>query len=145
MGLARTKGQEVSINVVRGTVLEDTFQAILNFETTQKFERIVKSYLGQKSDTHDDIHNGVEGKFDMHLSSQRWFQFRQAAVQRAQRVQPDLQFNISITYFFPNGETPTVVYGDIKFGPMPEKVPARNDYVTVSVDFGCDSDDIQFS
>jgi hypothetical protein len=141
----RAKGQEVSINIVRGGVLENTFTAILNFNSEDVFEIIKKGYLGEKGDRHDFIFSESKGDFEMHLQTQDWFRFRIAVKQKATREQPDLQFNISKTLFFPNGESPTVNFNDVSFGPMPENVPARNDYVKVKVDFACDGDDIALS
>jgi len=141
----RIKGQEVAVNIVRAGTLEDTFTAIMNFDSEDKFEIIEKGYLGEKGNRHDDIWNGVKGSLEMHLQSQAWFTFKQAVRERAQRVTPDLQVNITKTLFFPNGDTPTVTFNDIKFGAMPENVPARNDYVKVKLDFACDADDVQLS
>ena len=141
----RIKGQEVSVNIIRDTSLEDTFTAIQNFDIEDKFEIIEKGYLGEKGNRHDDIWNGIKGSFEMHLQSQDWFRFRQAMRERAQRITPDRAFTITSTLFFPNGNTPTVTFNDVKFGANPMSVPARNDYVKVKLEFACDADDVQLT
>lgn len=138
----RPLGQDVNVNIVRAGVLEDTFTAIIKFHGEDAFEIIEKGYLGEKTNRHDMIFNSSKGSIEMHLQTQDWYRFKAAAKAKAKREQPDLQFNITKTIFFPNGDTPTVTFPDVSFGPMPEDVNARNDYVTVKLDFACgESDD----
>ncbi len=137
----RVKGQELSINVVSGGVLEDTFTAISDFESEDKLEIIEKGYLGEKTNRHDEIYNGAKGSFSMHLTTQDFYRFKKKVRDRAKRITPDVQFNITKTLFFPNGDAPTTTFADVKFGPIPEKVSARNDYVQVKLDFAADDSD----
>lgn len=141
----RVKGQEVGINIVRGGVLEDTITAILNFDSEDKFEIIEKGYLGELSNRHDDIYNGTSGSLEFNPSTQDYLLFRLAVLDRAQRRTPDMVFNITKTLFFPNGQTPIVTFPDCKFGPMPETVASRPDYVKVKIAFACDATDVQLS
>ena len=70
--------------------------------------------------------------------NKRWMIFQQAVKDRAQRTTPGTVFNIIVTDFYPNGESATRIYPDVKFGAMPRETPARGDYCTVSIDGSCD-------
>lgn len=130
----RIRGQEISVLITRDSTLEDTLTDIQNFSLETQFEIKSQGYLGEKTNRKDFIFNG--GKFDMllHLHKQDWFFFWKAALDKAQRNTPDVIFNITGVFSFPNGETPTLLLPDCMFGPMPMNVPARGDYVSVKVE-----------
>lgn len=141
----RIKGQEVSILVVREGVLEAELTDIQNFNAELKLELLEHGYLGETTDRHDEIFKGAKFDFEMHVHSQDFITFAKAVLDRARRRQPDLVFNIVATFNFPNGQTPTWMFPDAKFGPIPMNVGSRNDYIKVKIDGAVDEPDMQES
>lgn len=145
MSSQRIKGQEVQIIITRDGVLEETFTAIKNFQSTDEFEVKSVGYLGEKTNRKDEIFNGMKFSFDMHLSKKAFWTFKKAVKDRAQRVSPDLQINISGIFSFPNGETLAETLPDVHFGPMDKNVSDRGEYVDVKIEGECsDSTDQDF-
>lgn len=140
----RIKGQEVSILVVRDSVLEDTIRAIQNFEVILDAEILEQGYLGRKSNDFDDIFKGIRGSMDLHLYDQAYLVFASAVKDRQQRATPDVVFNISATLSFPNGQTPSILVKDAKFGPIPLTAPNRNEYVGTKLEFATEDADFIF-
>lgn len=129
----RIKGQEVSIVVTTAGNLEDTLTDIQDFNLEAEFEIKSVGYLGEKTNRKDEVYNGCKFDLSLHLHKQRWFSFQKQIKDRAQRITPDLKFNITGVFAFPNGETPTCRIPDAKFGPQPLSVSARGDYVKVKL------------
>lgn len=136
--MTRIKGQEVVVLIIRGGVLEDTLTNIMSFNVELQSETKTQGFLGEKNNRTDDIFNQVKFDLELQLSSQSWFNFSKAILDRQQRVTPDIQFNITATLEFPNGDTPSIVLNDCKFGSQPLNVPSRGDYVKVKLDGMCD-------
>lgn len=134
----RLKGQEVEIRYVRDGNIDDAFKAIASFDDALKFDLKVQGYLGETTERHDEVYNGVSGSCKMHVQSKLWMTFQQAIKDRARRVTPGTVINIVRTDFYPNGESATRIYPDVHFGEMPSSVPSRQEYVEVSFTFGCD-------
>lgn len=130
----RIKGQEIVINIVNAGVLEDTLTSVQSFNDEDLLELIMKGYLGETSNRGDEIYNGTKFDLELHLQSQDWFKFKQSVRARARRQQPDLVFNVTVTWFFPNGDTPTVTYADVNWGPIPTNVSSRGDYVKAKME-----------
>ena len=123
---------------MRESVLETELIDIMNFNAEFMLEQIAQGYLGEKSERHDEIYKGAKGDFELHTHSQDWLTFAQAVKDRAQRNTPDLVINISAVMFYPNGQTPTLLFPDVKFGAMPMNIGSRSDYQKVKMDFVCD-------
>lgn len=141
----RIKGQEVTVIIVRDGNLEAEMTDIMNFEVSDEYEIKVQGFLGETTNRHDYIFNGCKGSMEMQLHSQQWFLLKKAIKDKARRVTPDTEINISATLFFPNGETPSVLMPNVSFGPLPTNVSARGDYVKVKLEFAVDDDDVQTS
>jgi hypothetical protein len=141
----RLKGQEVSVIYVRGGVLEDTLTDTKDFEFEPKLELKEQGYLGEKTNRYDEIFNGAKFTGTLHLHTQDFFTFQNAIIARAQRQTPDVVFNISAVMNFPNGDTPTVLLPDVKFGENPTKIGSRGDYVEVRVTGACSDYDASTS
>ncbi len=95
MTTQRIKGQEVSIIITRGGELEAELVDVKSCEFTPQFEIKEQGYLGEKTNRHDDIFNGVKGSLELHIHSGDVFDFIQAIKDRAQRNAPDLVFNVA--------------------------------------------------
>lgn len=145
MPAQRIKGQEVSILIVRDSVLEAELFDIMNFDAEIMLEQIAQGFLGEKTERHDDVYKGTKGSFEMQTHSQDWLLFAQAVKDRAMRNTPDSVFNISAVMQYPNGQTPTILFPDCKFGGMPVSIGSRTDYKKIKIDFVCDDYEVQFS
>jgi hypothetical protein len=140
----RIKGQETTVIIARDTNIETELTDIQNFNLVFVNEILFQRYLGETSDRTDDVHKHVKGDMEMHLHSQDFLVFLQAAIDRMKRITPDLVFNVSSVLNFPNGQTPTILVPDIKMGEFPMNVPGGTDYIKFKLDFAADSHDIQF-
>ena len=134
----RLRGQEVLIELVVDGALSDAFTAVAAFSDSLKFAKSEDGFLGEPTNRHDFIYNGVDGSFEMHLQNSRWMTFQQVLKDIAQRNTPDTVINIVRTDYYANGNTPTRTYQDVKFGGQPTAVSSRGDFVKVSFDFSCD-------
>jgi hypothetical protein len=129
MPAQRIKGQEVSIVVTRDGNLEAELTDVKQCEFVADFEIKSEGYLGEKGPRKDEIFNGAKGNLTLHIHDGSIFDFVQAIKDRAQRVAPDLVFNVAGIFAFPNGEVRTVTLPDVKFGPVPISTNDRGDYV----------------
>lgn len=132
----RIKGQEVAVLITRAGVLEDTLTHIMNFNLVLKLEIKEQGYLGDPTDEVDEIFHGIKGDFELHIARAAYFDFAQAIIDRAQRLTPDVVFNITAVLNFPNGEVVTAMAPDVKFGELPMNIGSRGDYVKSKVEFG---------
>jgi hypothetical protein len=130
----RIKGQEVTVNVVKDGDLQNSLTDVLSFNMEVLLETKAQGFLGETSNRHDDIYNGVKFDLELQLHSGDWFDFQSSIVDRARRKTPDLQFNISVTLVYPNGEERTVSIADAKFGAQPLNISTRGDYVKVKLE-----------
>lgn len=134
----RIKGQEVQILYTRGGNLEDTLTDTTDFEYEIDTQLIDKGYLGEKSNRKDDIFNGVSFTGTIHTHTQDWIPYEQAIVARAKRQTPDIVFNISAVLSYPNGQTPSVIFPDAHFKPLPHGIRSRGDYLDIKITGACD-------
>lgn len=134
----------MSILIVRDGQLEDTLTNIRNFNFEYQLDISSLGYLGEKSERKDEIAKGVKGDLELHLHSQQWFRFVEAILRRASRETPDVVFNITNVLSFPNGDTPSITLPDVKFGAIPHNTSERSEYLTVKLEFECESAAINF-
>lgn len=139
----RIKGQETSVLLVRAGVLETEMTDVLSFNVEFQSETKVQGYLGEKSNRTDDIFNQVKFDLELHSHSQDCFPFLKALIDRQKRITPDLKINISSVLSYPNGQTPTILLHDCKFGAVPFNVTSRGDYVKFKLDGVCDDYEVQ--
>jgi hypothetical protein len=139
----RVKGQEVNVLFVRGGVLESSLTNVQDASFEIEFEVIRKKYLGNKSDTLDDIYNGTKGDYTLHLHNQEYFAYLLAIKDRAQRKTPDVVFNITAVLAYPNGQTPSILVPDIKFSGVPIKIGGRGEQVEVKHSWEAEDFDVQ--
>lgn len=138
MASQRIKGQEVTLIVTRGGVLESELTDVKSCEFAPQFEIKDQGYLGEKTNRKDDQYNGCNGSMEIHVHDGTIFAFLQSMKDRAQRNTPDVVFNISGIFSFPNGDTWTVTIPDAKFGATPISISDRGDYVSVKLEFAAD-------
>jgi hypothetical protein len=135
----RIKGQEVNLLFTQDGDLLDTLTDIQQFESSAEMETKIQGYLGERSNRTDEIYNHTTLNWTMHIHRATWFTIQQAMIARAQRITPDIVFNVTEVYAFPDGSTVTVTYPDIKFGKQTSTVGSRGDYVTIKCEAVCDS------
>jgi len=142
MAQQRLRGQEVTILVTRGGVLEESLH-VRNFTFEMKSNTTEEGYLGEKTNRTDDIYNGCGGDLELHTSTASWLAFARAVVDRQKRNTPDVIFNIAGVLAYPNGETPTLIARDVKFGNIPFNAASRGDFVTIKLTWMADDFDVQ--
>lgn len=138
----RIKGQEATITITRGGVLENTLTDIFDFSMEFEGEIKRKGYLGEKTDRTDDVYRGVKGEFSMHSHTQDWLRFWTAVVSRMKRQVPDLVINISVTLLYPNLDNPVIFVPNAKFGELGLTMPDRVEYIAKKLPFAADDYDL---
>lgn len=133
----RLKGQEVSIQIIKGGAVVTAINAVADFGDTLKFEKKEQGFLGELTNRYDEIFNGFDVSMTIQVSEQGWMELQQAIKDKAQRKTPGTEFNVVRTDLYPNGQTPTRTYRDVHWGPQPTRVASRGDFVTVGLDFSC--------
>jgi len=139
----RIKGQEVSLLIVQDSVLQETLTDIQNFNMELEFEVKSQGYLGEKTNRKDYIFNGCKFDFEIHVHTQDVFTFIQAIHDKAQRLTPDVQFNITGIFSFPNGDEPELLLTDCAWGALPMNIGSRGDYVKFKMQGECSDIDLQ--
>lgn len=141
----RIKGQEVSLLIVQDGELQNTLVDIQNFNMEMSLETKEQGYLGEKTNRVDSIFNGVKFDMELHLHTQDYLSFVQAIHDKAQRLTPDVVFNITGVFSFPNGDQPELLLNDVAFGAIPQNIGARGDYVKLKLQGVCSDIEIQQS
>ncbi len=141
----RIKGQEVSILITNAGELEDTLTDIQNFNMELELETKSMGYLGEKTNRQDSIFNGVKFDFEIHVHTEDVWSFLQSLHDKAQRITPDVVFNITGVFTYPNGDQPEILLNDVSFGAVPVNVGSRGDYVKFKMQGTCEDVEIQLS
>ena len=141
----RLKGQEVSILITNAGELEDTLTDIQNFNMELELETKAMGYLGEKTNRQDSIFNGVKFDFEIHVHTEDVWSFLQSLHDKAQRITPDVVFNIQGVFTYPNGDQPEILLNDVSFGAVPMNVGSRGDYVKFKMQGTCEDVEIQLS
>lgn len=131
--------------IVRDGSLEDTLTDVRNFSAELELEIKSEGYLGEKTNRKDEIYNGVKFDMELHVHSQDFLRFVIGILDRAKRNTPDIKVNISGVFAMPNGETPTFLIPDAKFGAIPINAGSRGDFVSVKLSGEGDDVSISFS
>jgi hypothetical protein len=141
----RIKGQEVAIIITQDGDVQNTLVDIHNFDIEFSSEIKTVGYLGQKTDTNDDVYHGVKFNLEMHTFTQDWLRFLVAMHDRQKRNNPTTVFNIAAALFYPGGDEPQIFIPDAKFGPVNMTVPNRTDYVNKKISGASDDYDLALS
>jgi hypothetical protein len=137
MSETRLRGQEVSIRLARGGVVEDEVTAIKDLTVTFETATISEGYLGETTMRQDMIFNGISGSFTVDAESNdllTLIEFIQANATR-ERSPNVARVNLTARFSFPNGQTPRVIVRDLQFDSIPLNVPSRDAYVNVAFSF----------
>lgn len=138
MTTQRIKGQETSLAFTDPDGDVDELGVVNSFEAELDVQILEEGYLGETTNRFDDIYNGTSGNLEMHLETSQWFAFTEKIQERSARRSPASgKFSITSTFAFPNGQTARITFEDVFWGPLPLRVPARGEYVTVSLSWKC--------
>lgn len=133
----RIKGQEVSLIITSGGDFLDELTDITDFNATFKLRKLEQGYLGQTSNQYDEIFDGADLTFGLHLHTGSMLSdFIPNIIKRAKRELPDLIINITALLAFPEGDR-RVFFPDVKFGPLTQQIGSRGDYMKIGCDMSC--------
>lgn len=133
----RIKGQEISVRVVQAGNVINSIDSISAFNDSVALELKEEGYIGETVNRFDEILNGYGGDFEFTVHRGDWNDLVKAITDRAERVTPDVQFNVVRVDFYPNGDTVTYTYSNVFWGPIPTSVASRGDYVKPRMEFRC--------
>lgn len=138
--MQRIKGQECKIIMTGPEGREGGIIDVQSFEASFKVELKAEGYLGETTQRYDEIFNGVEGRLELHLENDHFFEFMRRVQNRAQRRESaEGQFNIMVSLAFPSDGRKRILLEDVFFGEQPVNINSRADYVSATVEFGCSS------
>ena len=130
----RIKGQEVVLSFTNPAGDQDGLEDVSSFEAELDIETLQEGYLGETADRYDEIYHGVSGQAELHVETADYFRFQERVQDRAERRTPSGgTFSATSSFAFPNGQRVRLTFEDIFFGALPIRVPARGEYVTVTV------------
>ena len=138
-------GQDVSILIVVDGVLQSTLTAISSFNIELELEVISKGYLGEKTERKDTVYKGIKFDGELNPFTEDVFTFAQAVLNKAKRLTPDVLFNITGVFTYPNGDQPEILLNDVSFGAVPVNIGSRGDYVKFKMQGTCEDVEIQLS
>jgi hypothetical protein len=131
----RLRGQEVSVQVVKGGALLADITDVKSVEVEFQLDVMAEGYVGEFTDRRDDMFKGVTGKIEFHIENGAPFDLVNEIILRAQRRVPGVQFNVQSSVRLGNGQVRRLVINDLYFGSVPFNVASRSDYVTYSLSF----------
>lgn len=136
----RIRGEEVTLSLASPTGQVEGMGDVENFEWEMELEVLRQGFLGQPGDQRDEIFRGFKGKADFQLSTADYFRFQQAVQDRAQRRSPAAgKFSVTCSFAFPDGFRVRLTFEDVKFGSLPGRVPQRDAYMSVSINWECET------
>ena len=116
----RIKGQECKIIMTGPEGREGGIIDVQSFEASFKVELKAEGYLGETTQRYDEIFNGVEGRLELHLENDHYFEFMRRVQNRAQRRESaEGQFNIMVSLAFPSDGRKRILLEDVFFGEQP--------------------------
>ena len=121
--------------------LEAAITAIRNFNLQLELKVLEEGYLGEVTNRHDDIFEGVSGSFETVPEGKDIFVLDQFLIERAQRKR-DInasQVNATAKFNFPNGDAPVLLVPDMKFDPTSINTSGRDQYVAAPYSFKADT------
>jgi hypothetical protein len=135
----RLKGQETSIIVTSATNgVEPAFTDVKSFEVTFKREIFSEQYVGQTSDKHDDIFNGVTFTVEFHSATADVLSLYQRLNEVSKRRLPGEVITVVTTLRFPEGGSRRIALSPCYFGDLPVGVGSRKDFVSFKLDGAAD-------
>jgi hypothetical protein len=136
--MLRVKGQETALTFVTIDGVVESFDNIKSSEITFERDILSEGYLGQTTEQKDDIFKGVTGKCEFHIASADIFDLIQKINEKTKRRLPGEVFELVSTYIFPDGRRRRIALFNPAFGSIPINNGAREDFVSISLEFASD-------
>lgn len=134
----RIKGQETTLAFTSPQGDVENLGDVKTWDAELDIAILQEGYIGETADRFDDIYNGTKGSCELHIEAATWFRFTELVQDRSTRRSPASgKFSVTGVFNFPNGERARLTFEDVFWGPMPLRVPARGEYVTVSLSWAC--------
>ena len=134
----RSKGQDVRVTFTSpdGTVDSINESGVKSAGIEFKMKILDEGYLGETTNRKDDSFEGVSGQLEAHLAKPAYFAFVNAVTARAQRRSAaEGVFNMLMSITMGTGVRARIVVEDVFFGPLPVDVGARDEFVSVKLQF----------
>lgn len=133
----RIKGQEISVRVINSGNVVAAIDSITTFDDSVDIDIKGVGYLGEFTDRFDNVMMGYSFNGELNLTNASADQLDQAIINKAQRLTPDLVFNVIRTDFYPNGDSNIYTYQDVTFGGIPTTVGGRAEFVKKKITGKC--------
>lgn len=133
----RLRGQEVRVVVMQDGATIAEINSVASTDSNTDLVIQEDGFLGETANRYDTILNGFGGGFEMQLTTANWIKFADAAIAKAQRVSPGTIFNVVRIDLFSDGSSIVHTFSDVAWGPIPETVGGRAEFVKVKLTFKC--------
>jgi hypothetical protein len=138
MASQRAKGQDVVLSVLVDGALQVRIDTIQSAQLEYEMDILEEGYLGESSDRPDSIYKLTRVSLKGHCNSQAYFELADAIVNKARRrAGSPVRIDVVGTFYFPNGDAPTLILPDVHFGSIPLDIGGRDAYVEFSLEGKC--------
>lgn len=141
MSAPRPIGQDNEVSVLIDNQVVTRTMAIVSFELSYEFEQKMQGMLGERFQRVDEVFKNVTGSIEFQLGEPEVFEVYRLMVDRAMRRAPPYpRFSAKSKYMFPAlGRGYLIVVPDMKFGSIPIKSGGREDWVTSTFSWACET------
>lgn len=133
----RLKGQEVSIRIVAGGVLQASIDSVSSMDDNVKLNLLEQGFLGETANRFDESFDGFGANFEIQMTKADASQLDDAIVAKAKRETPDVVFNMVRTDLYSDGSSNVYTYMDMHWGSIPTTISSRGDYVKKKFSAAC--------
>lgn len=133
----RVRGQEGILTVTENGAPLDTFDRIISWDATFKHEILEENYTGFTTPEYDEIANGVEGNFEIHLNNEDYVKFMRNIENRAMRRGSDIVYNMMGIINHPSGKRNKITFVDVRFGDFKLTNAGRKSFMALSIPWKC--------
>lgn len=127
----RVKGQDTSLIIMVDGNLQTRIDTISSAEFEFEMTLLEEEYLGETAMRYDSIYNGIRVEMEYHMTAQQAMELADSIARRARRqAGAPVRIDLLGTFFFPNGDTPSLQLTDLYFDSMPFEIGSRQDYVS---------------
>ena len=141
MSAPRPIGQDNEVSVLIDNQVVSRTMAIVSFELTYEFEIKMQGMLGERTQRVDEVFKNVSGSIEFQLNEPEVFEIYRVMVDRAQRrALPYPRISGKSKYMFPAlGRGYLIIVPDMKFGSIPIKSGGREEWITSTFTWSCET------
>ena len=132
----RIRGQETNLYVVSNGITQ-SFTSIKSFDIEAMLHTLEEKYVGQTTNSYDDIFDGFSGKIEINVDGPAVYTFMNQLILRAQRRVPLFRVNAATTINFPIAGRVRYYFSDLYFDGLPVNTPSRTDYLVSTLTWKC--------